>query len=114
MKTKLLHKFQELTRVVIKIVKNIASKSIKYLKISVQKIAETLKPFLLEVKGFLEGYFSGEYKVKPWVKLVIFLFFLIVGLFIGALIGYSVLGEGKMIDVFKPSTWWHIIEIIKL
>ena len=31
---------------------------------------------------------------------------------IGALIGYSVIGGGHPIDVFKISTWTHIVDIV--
>ncbi|MGG3018899.1 DNA-directed RNA polymerase subunit beta [Geobacillus stearothermophilus] len=31
----------------------------------------------------------------------------------GAVVGYSAIGDGKPLDVFRPSTWKHIIDIVE-
>jgi len=31
---------------------------------------------------------------------------------IGAMVGYGVLGDGEVWDVFKPATWTHIYDLI--
>ena len=30
----------------------------------------------------------------------------------GAMVGYSVMGDGKATDVFKKSTWTHIVDLV--
>nr|WP_295973131.1 DNA-directed RNA polymerase subunit beta [uncultured Bacillus sp.] len=50
--------------------------------------------------------------IPIWLKFVIVLVLMIVFAIIGAMIGYGVLGEGSAWDVFKPSTWTHIYDLI--
>lgn len=47
-----------------------------------------------------------------WLRLVIFLALCIVCLSAGAAVGYSAFGNGKVLDVFKPSTWTHIYDLV--
>ena len=37
-----------------------------------------------------------------------------VSMTLGAAIGYGVLGDGKASDVFKPSTWTHLIDLVQV
>lgn len=47
-----------------------------------------------------------------WMRIVIIavLFFLLV--IIGAVIGYSVIGEGSFTEVFRKSTWTNIFDLV--
>lgn len=47
-----------------------------------------------------------------WLRLVIIIALMVIMVIIGAVIGYSVIGGGHLIDVFKPSTWTHIVDIV--
>ncbi|KYD19831.1 MAG: DNA-directed RNA polymerase subunit beta [Caldibacillus debilis] len=47
-----------------------------------------------------------------WLRILIVLFLIIVCFFIGAMIGYGVIGDGNPFDVFKKSTWTHIYDIV--
>ena len=47
-----------------------------------------------------------------WLRLLIVAGLIVLMVIIGALIGYSVIGGGHPIDVFKPSTWTHIVDIV--
>lgn len=47
-----------------------------------------------------------------WLRLLIVAGLIVLMVIIGALIGYSVIGGGHLIDVFKPSTWKHIGDIV--
>ncbi|MGE7603897.1 DNA-directed RNA polymerase subunit beta [Peribacillus sp. NPDC097675] len=47
-----------------------------------------------------------------WLRLLIIMGLIIVALVAGSLIGYSVIGGGQATDVFKKSTWTHIIDIV--
>ena len=47
-----------------------------------------------------------------WLRLLIVAGLIVIMVIIGALIGYSVIGGGNPIDVFKPSTWTHIVDIV--
>lgn len=51
--------------------------------------------------------------IPIWLRLLIVLLLLFLSLFIGLLIGYGVIGEGDAIDVMKPSTWKHLINIVR-
>ena len=47
-----------------------------------------------------------------WLRLIIVAVLIVVMVIIGALIGYSVIGGGNPIDVFKVSTWTHIVDLV--
>ncbi len=47
------------------------------------------------------------------LRFVIMLALIFICLSAGALIGYSGLGHGSAIDVFKESTWTHIYDLIE-
>lgn len=47
-----------------------------------------------------------------WLRLVIIIALMVIMIIIGAVIGYSAIGGGHLIDVFKPSTWTHIVDIV--
>lgn len=47
-----------------------------------------------------------------WLRLVIVMSLIIVSLVVGAMVGYSVIGDGKALDVFKKSTWTHIGDMV--
>ena len=50
--------------------------------------------------------------IPIWLRLIIVAGLLVLMAIIGALIGYSVIGGGHPIDVFKISTWTHIVDIV--
>ncbi|MBM7585286.1 hypothetical protein JOC86_001828 [Bacillus pakistanensis] len=47
-----------------------------------------------------------------WLRVILFVLFFAVSLVLGAIVGYSVIGDGKASDAFKKSTWEHIIQIV--
>jgi hypothetical protein len=51
--------------------------------------------------------------IPIWLRLVIVLVLMMVSLASGAMIGYGVIGDGKPLDVFKRSTWQHIIDFVE-
>jgi hypothetical protein len=51
--------------------------------------------------------------IPIWLKFVIVLVLIVAFVFIGAMVGYGVLGDGKVLDVFKPATWTHIYDLIQ-
>ena len=50
--------------------------------------------------------------IPIWLRIVIILALVVVAAVLGAMVGYSVMGEGKAMDVFKPATWQHIFDIM--
>lgn len=50
--------------------------------------------------------------IPIWLRLIIVAGLIFLMLIIGALIGYSAIGGGHPIDVFKISTWTHIVDIV--
>ena len=51
--------------------------------------------------------------IPIWLSFVIFIALIIICLTAGALVGYSGIGGGKAIDVFKGSTWSHIYDLVE-
>lgn len=51
--------------------------------------------------------------IPIWLRLIIIIVLSCLSLIIGAIFGYSVLGDGKAGDVFKKSTWTYIIDLIE-
>ncbi|MDQ0218480.1 DNA-directed RNA polymerase subunit beta [Peribacillus cavernae] len=47
-----------------------------------------------------------------WLRLVIVIVLIAASISAGAMIGYSVIGGGKASDVFKKSTWTHIVDLV--
>lgn len=50
--------------------------------------------------------------IPIWLRLLIISVLAVIMLMLGAIVGYSVLGDGKAGDVFKKSTWTHITDIV--
>jgi hypothetical protein len=47
------------------------------------------------------------------IRLLIVAVLIIISFVIGTSVGYGALGGEKAIDVFKPSTWTHITDLMK-
>lgn len=50
--------------------------------------------------------------VPIWARIIIVTLLLCIALISGAMVGYSVMGDGKAMDVFKKSTWTHITDLV--
>ncbi|MEB2300669.1 DNA-directed RNA polymerase subunit beta [Lysinibacillus xylanilyticus] len=50
--------------------------------------------------------------IPIWLRVVLIIILVVVAAVLGAMIGYSVIGQGKAMDVFKPETWQHIFDIM--
>ena len=50
--------------------------------------------------------------VPIWARILIVLFLMTIALIGGAMVGYSVMGDGEAMDVFKKSTWTHIVDLV--
>lgn len=50
--------------------------------------------------------------IPIWLRIVIILILVVFAAVVGSMVGYSVIGEGKAMDVFKPATWQHIFDIM--
>ena len=50
--------------------------------------------------------------VPLWARIIIVLVLTMMALVVGAMVGYSVMGDGKAMDVFKKSTWTHIVDLV--
>ncbi|MDF2556864.1 MAG: DNA-directed polymerase subunit beta [Bacillales bacterium] len=60
-----------------------------------------------------DGQFSVRLRLIPvWLRLVIISVVSVVAGLIGAYFGYVVLGDGKASEVFSPSTWHHIFDLV--
>ncbi|RTR32961.1 DNA-directed RNA polymerase subunit beta [Robertmurraya yapensis] len=85
-----------------------------------QKVAETreqVKQAKNEMKAERE---SGEKRkririrlIPLWLRLLIIAVLIVLCVILGAMFGYSVMGNGKATDVFEKSTWTHITDLIK-
>jgi hypothetical protein len=50
--------------------------------------------------------------IPIWLRVIVIIVLVFISMIFGAAFGYGVLGNGKVIDVFKPSTWTHIIDLV--
>jgi hypothetical protein len=51
--------------------------------------------------------------VPIWFRVLLTLVLIMVAMAVGAMVGYSIVGEGEnAFEVFDPTTWTHIFEII--
>ncbi|OES44912.1 DNA-directed RNA polymerase subunit beta [Domibacillus iocasae] len=53
-----------------------------------------------------------ETRLTPLGRFIISLFFIVLTAIIGALIGYSIIGQGNPIDVFKVDTWIQLYDVV--
>lgn len=51
--------------------------------------------------------------IPIWLRLLIVFALMAASLAAGLAIGYGVIGDGKPRDVFKRSTWQHIIDFVE-
>ncbi|WP_203363515.1 DNA-directed RNA polymerase subunit beta [Bacillus sp. REN10] len=51
-------------------------------------------------------------QLTPLGRFVVTMFFVWVTATIGAIIGYSVIGDGNPIEIFDPNTWFHLVEVL--
>jgi hypothetical protein len=51
--------------------------------------------------------------IPIWLRVIIVLLLIVLSAAIGAMVGYGVIGNGNVFDVFKPSTWTYIIDLVQ-
>lgn len=88
---------------------------------NISRRRSTLTPTTDILSEEKKNYANGEQKqvrwvqirlIPIWLRIVIILMLVVIAAVVGAMVGYSVIGEGKAMDVFKPSTWQHIFDIM--
>lgn len=47
-----------------------------------------------------------------WLRIIVIILIITVSLLAGAVVGYSVMGNGKASDTFNKETWTHIVNLI--
>ncbi|RST77092.1 DNA-directed RNA polymerase subunit beta [Siminovitchia acidinfaciens] len=50
--------------------------------------------------------------IPIWLRVLIIIFFTVISLIAGILVGYAVIGDGKPQDALKKETWTHIIDLV--
>lgn len=85
-----------------------------------QKVAETREQVKQAKKELKAERESGEKRkrmrirlIPLWLRLLIIAVLFVLCVILGAMFGYSVMGNGKATDVFEKSTWTHITDLIK-
>ncbi|WP_102273644.1 DNA-directed RNA polymerase subunit beta [Cytobacillus massiliigabonensis] len=48
-----------------------------------------------------------------WLRIIIVAVLIFLSLIAGAAVGYGVVGNGEAKDIFKKSTWTHIVDLIE-
>ncbi|WP_153126315.1 DNA-directed RNA polymerase subunit beta [Peribacillus tepidiphilus] len=73
-----------------------------------------------EYKKELSGEKQPEQKRKIrirlipiWLRIIMIALLIVISAAIGLVVGYSVFGDGKALDVFKKDTWVHIVDLVK-
>lgn len=65
-----------------------------------------------EVKQLSGKKYAGKSMMWMILRIVIVVLILGIAAVIGAMVGYGVIGDGKMMDVLDPSTWTHVFDIM--
>jgi len=47
-----------------------------------------------------------------WLRVIVIILLMALCITLGAIIGYSVIGDGKVSDTFNKETWTHIIDLV--
>lgn len=50
--------------------------------------------------------------IPIWLRIIIVVALIFLSTLAGAAFGYGVMGGGSASDIFKPSTWTHIIDLV--
>lgn len=50
--------------------------------------------------------------IPIWLRIIIVIVLLAASVVLGAIFGYAVIGSGDAKDVWKKSTWTHIIDLV--
>jgi len=67
----------------------------------------------LKPVNLLRSIRSVRLRLIPiWLRIILVFLLLFVAAVFGLIIGYSVIGEGELVDTFKASTWQHIFDIM--
>ena len=51
--------------------------------------------------------------IPIWLRVMMVIVLFIMCTVIGAVIGYGVVGNGKVSDVFYKSTWTHVVDLVE-
>lgn len=51
--------------------------------------------------------------IPIWLRIILFVILIVVAVGAGAMVGYSVMGDGKPSEIFEKETWTHIIDLVK-
>lgn len=51
--------------------------------------------------------------IPIWLRIIIVAVLIFLSTIAGAAVGYGVMGEGNAKDIFKKSTWTHIIDLVE-
>ncbi|MED4833414.1 DNA-directed RNA polymerase subunit beta, partial [Geobacillus stearothermophilus] len=57
--------------------------------------------------------FARTRLIPIWLRLVIVTVLMAICLAAGAVVGYSAIGDGAWLDVFRPSTGQHILDFVE-
>ncbi|OIK10632.1 hydroxymyristoyl-ACP dehydratase [Bacillus sp. MUM 116] len=50
--------------------------------------------------------------IPIWLRLILMVISILTCVMAGAAVGYGMLGGGNVTDIFKESTWTHIIDLV--
>ncbi|BBW97844.1 DNA-directed RNA polymerase subunit beta [Geobacillus sp. FSL W8-0032] len=58
-------------------------------------------------------HFARARFVSVLLRLIMVIALMVICLAVGVAVGYSVIGDGHWLDVFRPSTWQHIFDFVQ-
>ncbi|MCB5239983.1 DNA-directed RNA polymerase subunit beta [Niallia circulans] len=86
---------------------------------SSQEMVKTREEFKEEQKEKqnTEEMASSKRKIRVrlfpiWLRIIVIILIMAVSVLAGAIVGYSVMGDGRVNDTFKKETWAHISNLI--
>ncbi|GLB59018.1 DNA-directed RNA polymerase subunit beta [Cytobacillus sp. NCCP-133] len=63
-----------------------------------------------------EAPLKGRIRIRLipiWLRVIIVALFIFLSVIAGAAVGYGVLGNGEVKDIFTKSTWMHMVDLIE-
>jgi DNA-directed RNA polymerase subunit beta len=67
-----------------------------------------------DVDATPESYKRIRVRLIPiWLRIILLVVLVSISVMAGAIVGYGMLGGGKIAEVFQESTWTHIIDLVE-
>lgn len=81
-----------------------------------QEAAKTREQVKKDKQAHEEKPRAGRIRIRLipiWLRIIIVALLIVISTIAGAAVGYSVMGDGEVKDIFQKSTWTHIFDLVE-